>query len=255
MKKIPLSEITPEHLYFSRRKFLIGTGALIAGTLISSACRRPESVLAPGEAGFCEGATAGANTDELGAKLTSCNDIINYNNFYEFSFDKEDVAALAKAFKTSPWTVTVGGLVNKPRAYDIDELIRKFRPEERIYRLRCVEAWSMVIPWVGFPLAKLLTEVEPMSRAKYVSFETLLDPQQMPGQETGILDWPYVEGLRLDEAMHDLTILATGLYGKALPPQDGAPTIEGPHATGAFAFARPKGLELPTFWSVARRRR
>lgn len=223
MEKIPSSEITPEHLYASRRKFLISAGALIAGTVISSACRRPETLLKPGEAGFCEGAKAGASTDELGAKLTACDDIISYNNFYEFSFDKDDVGILAKDFKTSPWTVTVGGLVNKPRYYDVDELIRKFRPEERIYRLRCVEAWSMVVPWLGFPLSKLLKEVEPTAKAKYVRFETLFDPQQMPLQRDDVLVWPYIEGLRLDEAMHDLTILATGLYGKPLPPQDGAP--------------------------------
>lgn len=223
MEKIHSSEITPERLYVSRRKFLIGAGALIAGTLITSACRRQDTFLAPGDAGFCDGVKAGATTDELGVKLTSCNDIISYNNYYEFSFDKEDVATLAKDFKTSPWTVTVGGLVNKPRTFDIDELIRKFPQEERIYRLRCVEAWSMVIPWLGFPLAKLLKEVEPAAKAKYVRFETLYDRQQMPGQRTGMLDWPYIEGLRLDEAMHNLTILATGLYGKALPPQDGAP--------------------------------
>ena len=223
MEKIQSSEITPEHLYVSRRKFLIGAGALIASTIASQACRRPETLLKPGETGFCENAKAGASADELEAKLTACNDIISYNNYYEFSFDKEDVGILAKDFKTSPWTVTVGGLVNKPRTFDINELLRKFPQEERIYRLRCVEAWSMVIPWLGFPLAKLLKEVEPTAKAKYVRFETLYDPQQMPGQRTGILDWPYIEGLRLDEALHDLTILATGLYGKALPPQDGAP--------------------------------
>jgi sulfoxide reductase catalytic subunit YedY len=155
--------------------------------------------------------------------LTPCEDITHYNNFYEFSTDKDDVAILARDFKTSPWTVTVGGLVNKPRAYALDELLRKFPQEERIYRLRCVEAWSMVVPWVGFPLAALLNEVEPTSQAKYVRFETLYDPKQMPGQGNILFDWPYIEGLRLDEAMHPLTILATGLYGKPLPPQDGAP--------------------------------
>jgi len=133
------------------------------------------------------------------------------------------VAGLARTFKTSPWEVAVGGLVSRPRTFALEDLLRRFPSEERIYRLRCVEAWSMVIPWLGFPLAALLKEVEPTSKAKYVHFETLLDPEQMPGQQRRILDWPYVEGLRLDEAMHNLTILATGLYGKPLPPQDGAP--------------------------------
>ena len=155
--------------------------------------------------------------------MTPCESIISYNNFYEFTTDKEDVARLARNFKTSPWVVRVGGLVNKPHTYDMDELLKKFPQEERIYRLRCVEAWSMVIPWLGFPLAKLLKDVEPTSKARYVRFETLHDPEQMPGQKSIFYKWPYVEGLRMDEAMHDLTILATGIYGKPLPPQDGAP--------------------------------
>jgi sulfoxide reductase catalytic subunit YedY len=154
--------------------------------------------------------------------LTPYDAVTHYNNYYEFSLDKEEPAGLAQGFKTSPWTVLVGGLVNKPKTFGLEELL-KFQQEERIYRLRCVEAWSMVIPWQGFPLSRLLQEVGPLSKAKYVRFETLLDPQQMPNQKGGYFDWPYVEGLRLDEAMHDLTILATGLYGKPLPPQDGAP--------------------------------
>jgi len=158
----------------------------------------------------------------LEEKLTSFDAITNYTNFYEFSTRKEEVTLLAQDFKTSPWTVEVGGLVHKPKTFDIDDLL-KFEQEERIYRLRCVEAWSMVIPWLGSPLAKLLGEVEPMSQAKYVRFETLYDPEQMPGQKRKSFPWPYVEGLRLDEAMHDLTILATGLYGKSLLPQNGAP--------------------------------
>lgn len=132
------------------------------------------------------------------------------------------MARAAKGFQTNPWTVSVEGLVNKPTTFGLEELL-KFPQEERIYRLRCVERWSMVIPWVGFPLAKLLEKVEPTSQAKYVAFQTLFDPKRMPNQNTGVLDWPYVEGLRLDEAMHPLTILATGLYGETLPPQDGAP--------------------------------
>ena len=155
--------------------------------------------------------------------MTPCESIIRYNDFYEFNTDKEDVAQLARDFKTSPWVVQVGGLVNKPQAFDMDELLKKFPQEERIYRLRCVEGWSMVIRWLGFSLAKLLGEVEPTSQAKYVRFETLYDPERMPGQRSKVYAWPYVEGLRLDEAMHELTILATGVYGKPLLPQSGAP--------------------------------
>ncbi len=221
--RITPSEITPEHLYLSRREFLAGGSALLASTFALSACTQPGSTPSPSATGFCDSAFASKTTDELGAKLTPCLDITNYNNYYEFSLEKEDVAPLARNLKTSPWEVAVGGLVNRPRTYGLEDLLRKFPSEERIYRMRCVEAWSMVIPWLGFPLAALLKEVEPASTAKYVRFETLHDPKQMPGQKAGVLNWPYVEGLRLDEAMHDLTILATGLYGKSLPPQDGAP--------------------------------
>jgi len=154
--------------------------------------------------------------------LTPLEDITNYNNFYEFSTEKRAVASAAQGFITRPWTVSVDGLVNKPKTFDLDELL-KIDQEERIYRLRCVEGWSMVIPWIGFPLSKLLEKVEPTSAAKFVAFQTLLDPRRMPNQRTTVLAWPYVEGLRLDEAMHPLTILATGLYGQTLPPQDGAP--------------------------------
>ena len=161
-------------------------------------------------------------SDELGDPLTEYDAIKNYTNFYEFTVDKEGVAKLAQDFQTSPWEVTVGGLVNNPKTYSLDDL-RKFEAEERIYRMRCVEAWSMVIPWVGFPLHKLLDEIEPTSEAKYVRFETLIDEEQMPGIERYPYQWPYIEGLRMDEARHDLTLLATGLYGKDLPPQNGAP--------------------------------
>jgi methionine sulfoxide reductase catalytic subunit len=167
--------------------------------------------------------TVSAATDELGDPLNDYEDIITYNNYYEFATDKESPARLAKDFPTSPWQVTVGGMVRNPGVYDIDDLRTKFDQEERIYRLRCVEAWSMVIPWLGFPLAKLLQEVEPTADAKYVRFETLYDPELMPGQSSRWYEWPYVEGLRLDEAMNDLTLLSTGLYGKDLLPQNGAP--------------------------------
>ncbi len=209
MVDIDPSEITPEHLYISRRKFIFGIGALAASALLLRACRPDDSTPPPPE--------------ELEDYLTPYDSIINYNNYYEFTTSKEGVAALARDFKVSPWTVEVGGLVNKPQTFDIDDLLKKFPPEERIYRMRCVEAWSMVIPWMGFPLSGLLKEVEPTSRAKYVRFETLYDPEQMPGQKDSLYNWPYVEGLRLDEAMHELTILATGIYGKPILPQNGAP--------------------------------
>ena len=221
MAGINPSEITPEHLYHSRRNFLIGAGALVAGSLLMPGCLRRDNQM--GQSDFCKTAQAGADADELGNKLTSCDDITSYNNFYEFTTGKTGVASLSKNFKTSPWTVTVGGLVNQPKTFTIDEMQRKFPAEERIYRLRCVEAWSMVVPWLGFPLAAVLKEVEPTPKAKYVRFEALFDPKQMPGQKDNSFDWPYIEGLRLDEAMHPLTILATGLYGQPLPPQDGAP--------------------------------
>jgi methionine sulfoxide reductase catalytic subunit len=154
---------------------------------------------------------------------TPFEEITHYNNFYEFSTDKEEAATAAANFKTAGWTVSVEGLVNKPKVFALDDLLKIAPPEERIYRMRCVEAWSMVIPWVGFSFSKLLNAVEPLSSAKYVAFQTLLDPARMPGQRGDVLDWPYVEGLRMDEAMHPLTILASGIYGRALPPQDGAP--------------------------------
>ncbi len=226
MMKINPSEITPEHVYLSRRKFMAGVGALAASSLALSACSGQEPSPIPPTAEPAPTSPASpppiAGTDELGDQLTSLQAITNYTNYYEFTTSKEGVAGLAQDFKVSPWAVEVGGLVHKPKNFDLDDLL-KFYQEERIYRLRCVEAWSMVIPWVGFPLAKLLKEVEPMSEAKYVRFETLFDPDQMPGQRSGGYDWPYVEGLRLDEAMHDLTLLATGIYGKSLLPQNGAP--------------------------------
>ena len=217
------SEITPEHLYLSRRKFITGAGAVMASIVLFGSCDSPEDDAALPDDEWCRTATAGAGTDELGDSLTACEDVISYNNFYEFTTSKEGVAGLARDFQTSPWTVEVGGLVRNPASFSVDELIRRYPPEERIYRLRCVEAWSMVIPWMGFPLASLLKDVQPTDKAKYVRFETLHDPEQMPGQKSRSYPWPYVEGLRLDEAMHNLTILATGLYNHPLLPQDGAP--------------------------------
>ncbi|MBL7165693.1 MAG: protein-methionine-sulfoxide reductase catalytic subunit MsrP [Dehalococcoidales bacterium] len=221
MAEIDPLEITPEHVYLSRRRFLTGVGATVASIVLFGGCDGPEP--APPSDDWCQSAQVGADTDELGDPLTPCEDIISYNNFYEFTTDKQKVALLAQDFRTSPWNVEVGGLVRKPRTVSMDELLQRYPQEERIYRLRCVEAWSMVIPWLGFPLASLLEDVEPTGKARYVRFETLYDPEQMPGQKNRTYDWPYVEGLRLDEAMHKLTILATGIYGRPLLPQDGAP--------------------------------
>ena len=224
MKPIRSSEITPEHIYLSRRDFLKSMGILSASALVLAACRGRGT---PGEASpssnpGADAPVAGAGVDELGDPLTSFEDVTNYNNFYEFTTDKTEVARLSQDFRTSPWELQVGGLVNNPKTYSVDDL-KKFSIQERIYRLRCVEAWSMVIPWMGFPLAELLNEVEPTAEAKYVRFETLYDPEQMPGQKCKWFRWPYVEGLRLDEAMHDLTLLCDRLYGKDLLPQNGAP--------------------------------
>ncbi|MFH2038395.1 MAG: protein-methionine-sulfoxide reductase catalytic subunit MsrP [Chloroflexota bacterium] len=211
---IPSSQITPKEVYLSRRDFIKAAG-VIAGSLTLAACG-----VSPIQAN--PGVTANpSQSSETGETPNTFDEITHYNNYYEFTTDKEGVARLAENFKTSPWDVEVSGLVNKPGKYSVDDLIRKFQPEERIYRLRCVEAWSMVIPWVGFPLSKLLAEVEPTSDAKYVRFETIFNPDEMPGQKQSTYPWPYQEGLRLDEAMHDLALLATGLYGGELPAQSG----------------------------------
>ena len=222
-------KVTDKQVYLNRRLFM--RAAALAGTATASTLlyRRlnplpaapiagdkiAQVIQAPNDAAIKQGFA-------VSDKLTPLDAITNYNNFYEFDTSKGGVAYAAKGFVTRPWAVAVDGLVNKPKVFDLDELL-KFQIEERIYRLRCVEGWSMVIPWNGFPLHKLLEQVEPTSAARYVAFQTLLDPQRMPNQRTGVLDWPYVEGLRLDEAMHPLTIMATGMYGETLPPQDGAP--------------------------------
>ena len=227
--EIRRDEITDKRLYLNRRLFMRGglLAATMAGTGLLYRKLNPPPLETP--AGETLSNVVKANNDEAIGKgfttneaLTPLVNITNYNNFYEFSTAKEGVARAARGFTTQPWSVSVDGLVNKPRTFDLNELLN-FPLEERIYRLRCVEGWSMVIPWIGFPLAKLLELVQPTSAAKYVAFQTLFDPKRMPNQRTGVLDWPYVEGLRLDEAMHPLTILATGLYGEKLPPQDGAP--------------------------------
>jgi sulfoxide reductase catalytic subunit YedY len=212
------SDITPEAVYVNRRQFMKGAALVAGGALLAACAPKVAPTPVPTVA-----ATFSGQQDELGNALTSYEAVTSYNNYYEFTTDKEGVAPMAQGFKTRPWTIEVSGLVNKPRTYDIDELLKRFPSEERIYRLRCVEAWSMVIPWSGFVLNKLLKEVEPTGDAKYVHFVSIFDPKQMPGQSSPFYTWPYSEGLRLDEAQHDLTLMATGLYGKDLPAQNGAP--------------------------------
>ncbi|HEV2132335.1 MAG TPA: protein-methionine-sulfoxide reductase catalytic subunit MsrP [Longimicrobiaceae bacterium] len=204
---IPSSEITPRSLYLNRRQFLRAASGTALGAL--AACDDARG----------QGEEAGAQDE-----LTPLRDITRYNNFYEFGTDKEDPARLApQHLRPRPWTVRVEGHCAKPGDYGFEDLVKPHRIEDRTYRLRCVEAWSMVIPWQGIPLREVIRRFEPTSRAKYVQFVTLHDPEQMPGQRRPILDWPYVEGLRMDEALHPLTLLATGLYGEALPHQNGAP--------------------------------
>ena len=238
MVKISPSEITPEHIFLSRRKFMVGAGSLAVGAMALSACAgMPAGVdsdapitgarLDPAEAPEPLDHTdpiAGATTDELGDPLNSYEQITNYNNFYEFSLDKGSVNPLSKEFSTVPWDIEVTGMVGKPQTFALEDILKKFTQEERIYRLRCVEAWSMVIPWVGFPVGELLKEVEPTAAAKFVKFTTVMRPEEMPGQRgRTVIDYPYVEGLRIDEAMNPLAIFATGMYGKPLVPANGAP--------------------------------
>lgn len=226
------SEVTDEKVYLNRRTFM-RAGVLAATTVATGyVYRRLNSVPSGGELPPELAADVGPPTRAAdgndsgfvtGEKRTPIEDVTHYNNFYEFSTDKGGVAEAAAGFVARPWTVRVEGLVGKPRTFDLDELLRIAPPEERVYRMRCVEGWSMVIPWNGFSLSKLLDRVEPRSSAKYVAFETLLDPKRMPNQAERLLNWPYVEGLRMDEAMHPLAILASGLYGRQLAPQNGAP--------------------------------
>jgi sulfoxide reductase catalytic subunit YedY len=197
------SEITPESVYMDRRRFI---GAVAAGAVAAAV---PGS-LAAGQAASQE-------------KLTPYDDVTTYNNFYEFGTGKDDPAKNAHRLRTRPWSIAIEGHVSKPAVYNLEDFVKPYTLEERVYRLRCVEAWSMVIPWRGFELRKLIERVQPTSKAKFVEFVTLHNPSQMPGQKWPVLDWPYVEGLRMDEAMHPLALLVTGLYGKDLPNQNGAP--------------------------------
>ena len=215
------SEITPENVYRARRRFIKNSaiGALSVGALMSAGgILLPRQVQA--KLKLDDVRNSKYSTDE---KQTRYKEATSYNNFYEFSTDKEEPARIAGSLKTEPWGVDIDGEVEKPARYQLEDLIKPYALEERIYRLRCVERWSMVIPWLGIPLASIIKRVKPTSKAKYVEFATLYDPKQFPGQRRRVLDWPYVEGLRMDEAMHPLTILAVGMYGKELPNQNGAP--------------------------------
>ncbi|MFN0151873.1 MAG: protein-methionine-sulfoxide reductase catalytic subunit MsrP [bacterium] len=236
-RKLTHSDTTPESLYINRREFIrnavlfTGVAAGIGGGLVwltggasgkrkavVGAAPTPDSLRAPAD--FTATRRANFAGDEA---ASSFEQVTTYNNFYEFGLDKADPAANAHTLRTRPWTVAVEGSVRTPRRLDIDEVLRWFPLEERVYRMRCVEAWSLVIPWLGFPLAEFIKRLDPLPSAKYVAFTTLHDAEQMPGQRTRSLDWPYVEGLRMDEAMHPLAFMAVGLYGQPLPNQNGAP--------------------------------
>ena len=242
------SEITPPEIYRERRLFMQGMGALAAGAALGAA---PEA-----DAGT-RLADVRASAIKLDEKRAPYKDVTTYNNFYEFGTGKGDPAENAGSLKTRPWRVAVEGEVRNPRIYDIDTLLKLAPLEERVYRMRCVEGWSMVIPWVGFPLREIIRRAEPTGNAKYVEFVTLNDPRQMPGQRSRVLDWPYVEGLRLDEAMHPLTLLAVGLYGEVLPNQNGAPIrLVVPWKYGfksAKSIVKIRFVEKPplTAWMVA----
>ncbi len=248
--KIPSSEITPEQVYLNRRQFIKLAAVGAVGALLAACGVKTTSQSENTPTDISE-----RPRDELGDPANSFEEITNYNNYYEFTMVKEGVASLAKNFPTSPWQVEVGGLVHKPRIFDMDDL-RRFPQEERVYRLRCVEGWSMVIPWLGFPLSLLLKEVEPMTSAAFVKFTTIVDRENMPGVKSPFYPWPYTEGLRLDEAYHDLTLLVTGLYGKDLLPQNGAPLrLAVPWKYGFKSSKAIVKIELtestpPTFWNI-----
>ena len=261
-KPPPAGEITPEALYLRRREFLRnsalftatagGVGATLLWLMRGLRTKDRETAMRGARLAIAE-----QGRYVVDEPLTPYGAVTTHNNFYEFGTEKSDPAENAQAFKTRPWTVTVEGEVARPGVIDVDRLFEWFPLEERVYRMRCVEAWSMVVPWVGFPLAGLLARVEPTSRAKYVAFTSLLDPEQMPGQQRRFLEWPYVEGLRIDEAMHPLAILAVGLYGKTLPNQNGAPLrLVVPWKYGFKGIKSIVKIRLtedmpPTTWNIA----
>ena len=222
------SDITPESLYLDRRRFIAAAGVLGAGLLAADPLGAASAVAGVGGQGTASapqgpqahGTPYGLQPNDT---PTPWEDVTGYNNFYEFGTDKADPAANAQSFRAKPWTVKVDGLCERPGDYALEDFLKPSAVEDRIYRMRCVEAWSMVIPWRGIPLADVVKRARPTSAAKFVEMTTLMDPRQMPGQRTAILDWPYTEGLRLDEALHPLALLATGVYGRDLPNQNGAP--------------------------------
>jgi sulfoxide reductase catalytic subunit YedY len=217
--EIPTSEITSQSVYLNRRKFL--AGAAVAGVAAAAGLRDLILPKVAEAANKIDGIRKSSfSTNE---KINEYKEVTTYNNYYEFSTDKDGPAALAKNFRTRPWKVKIDGLVDKKQELDIDTILKMASPEERIYRHRCVEGWSIVVPWVGFSLSELIKRTDPLGKAKFVEFTTIYAPNQMPGQRTHVLDWPYVEGLRMDEAMHPLTLLCFGMYGQDLPNQDGAP--------------------------------
>jgi methionine sulfoxide reductase catalytic subunit len=225
---VSASEITDEKLYLRRREFLrqaaVAAGALAGASLLGGCEKSPSAGAGGGDPAQPVALEAARNARySVDEEQTSYGDATSYNNFYELGTDKSDPAANAGKLITRPWSIQVDGEVDKPGTIDFDDLIRPFALEERVYRHRCVEAWSMVIPWIGIPLGKVLERFEPNSFANFVSFRTLYDPKRMPGQNTAVLDWPYQEGLRIDEAMHPLTLLTVGMYGRILPSQNGAP--------------------------------
>jgi len=248
--------VTPRHVYAQRRQFLIQAAAGALGTALASGPALAESA-APGKLRPLPGAKSSVSGALTMEKPTSYADVTSYNNFYEFGTDKSDPARHAGSLKTQPWSVVVEGEVKKPGTWDLDALLKLAPMEERIYRMRCVEGWSMVIPWVGYSLAELIRRVEPTANAKYLQFVTLADKGQMPGLRSAVLDWPYVEGLRMDEAMQPLALLAFGLYGEVLPNQNGAPLrLVVPWKYGfksAKSIVRIRFVEQqpPTSWKTA----
>ncbi len=253
---IAASDITPQAVYLSRRRLLALAGAGTAGSLLAPwAARQAMAQEAPGK--LAKLPATPNNAFVVTEKRTPYADVTIYNNFYEFGTDKSDPARNAGTLRPRPWQVAVEGLVRQPKVYDLDELMKLAPMEERVYRLRCVEGWSMVIPWIGFPLAELIKRVEPQPGAKYVQFITLADKKQMPGIGSRVLDWPYSEGLRLDEAMHPLALLTFGLYGEVLPNQNGAPVRMvlpwkyGFKSAKSIVKIRFVDKQPPTSWNIA----